>query len=737
MSRTSIVLFSVVLSLAAFIAFFERGTLSTGEREGRKGRILDSFVRDRVTRIELQRKGVTTVLTKVPANLDDQFDVGGWRVDQPYSAKADQNSVDNLLGALEYFEARRSLGDLSPKEREAFGLTHPRYRVAFVVGRERVAFSIGGSAADGGAYLALQNPPRAYVVGKDVVEALDHDAADFHSKELHQGASIHTLVRLGLLDASGPRSVEKRDGFFWLTTPFQSLVAEPALRGVIDGLDGLRASRYVAPASSDLAPYGLATPGFTLTLVSRVYDVKVKNKTHEEKLELQLGGACAGHAGESYLRVDGGAIFCALDSDLAKLKARATELRETRLLPLEDAEIHGVQIVSGASELVLTESGNDVLYRASQHGHETGKGIADRAALSDWYKALRSTTISDFSPPTAADSQARAASPVEVTFKQGKDQPSYTLRLLASDQADALATRLSESTLLHLPLGARDLLSTSAVRFRKRQLIDEDETHFTQFVVTRSDGVTETVHKTAGAYELSGPCAGVAQRSSVEELLRLTSKLAAVRFVTDSAKPEHGFNPPYRVLRIEYKRGESVATHRLELGAALGDEGRFARLDGDPAVFLVANPIAQKLDAPLLSRDTLALPLDHLASFELSAAHASVHVERRGETFAIVGGAADTARAERLARVLATLHAAAVAGYGKPSSAAGFDKPELRVGARLSDGQEVSLLFGGAVPGGADSPQVFVRRSGVDATFQVPRSVVDALLGREPAKSAG
>jgi hypothetical protein len=734
MSRTSIVLFSVVLALAGFIAFFERGTLSTGEREGRKGRILDSFVRDRVTHIELQRKGVTTALTKVPANPDDQFDVGGWRVDQPYSAKADSTSVDNLLGALEYFEARRSLGELSAKEREEFGLTRPRYRVAFLVGRERVAFSVGGVAADGGAYLELQNKPLAYVVGKDVVEALDHDAADFHTKELHQGASVHTLVRLSLLDASGERSVEKRAGFYWLKTPFQSLVSEPALRSLIDALDALRASRYVAPGTSDLAPYGLATPLFTLRLTSRVYDVKAKGKTHDEKLELRLGGPCLGHANESYLLVDSGAVSCALDSDLAKLKASAAELRETRLLPLEDNEIHGLRIVSGNSELVLTEADKDVLYRTADHGHETGKGKVDPAALRDWYKVLRSTTISGFTPPTAADSHG-SGSAIEATFSEGKDQPSYTLRLLAGDQPDTVATRLDETTLLHVPVTTRDLLSPSAVRFRKRQVTDEDETLFSQFVLTRPNGVTETVRKSAGGYELSGPCDGVAQRSSVEDLLRLTSKLEAVRFVADVARPEHGFNPQYRTLRVEYKRGANLIAHRLEFGAAAGDEGRFARLDADPAVFVVSNAIAQKLDAPLLSRDSIALPLEGLKSFELSSARGAVRVERRGDAFAMLAGPADPTRAERLARVLATLHASVVLSYGKPSGAEGFDKPELRVVAQLADGKEVSLSFGGAVPGAGE--QVFVRRSGIDATFEVPRAVVDALLDREPAKSAG
>ena len=54
MARTTIVLGISAVLLLAFILVFERGSLSTHEREARKGRILDRFVRDRVTRIELQ-----------------------------------------------------------------------------------------------------------------------------------------------------------------------------------------------------------------------------------------------------------------------------------------------------------------------------------------------------------------------------------------------------------------------------------------------------------------------------------------------------------------------------------------------------------------------------------------------------------------------------------------------------------------------------------------------------------
>src|SRR6185312_14244559 len=131
MGRSSIVLVVVALGLLGFIWFFERGSLSTTERELRKGRVLESFVRDRVTRVELQRRGVTTVLVKVPPNPNDPLDLGGWEVAAPYKAKADSAEIDGLLSSLEWAEARRSLGSANAKELQQFGLDAPRYRVRF------------------------------------------------------------------------------------------------------------------------------------------------------------------------------------------------------------------------------------------------------------------------------------------------------------------------------------------------------------------------------------------------------------------------------------------------------------------------------------------------------------------------------------------------------------------------------------------------------------------------------
>ncbi|HEX4352310.1 MAG TPA: DUF4340 domain-containing protein, partial [Polyangiales bacterium] len=501
---------------------------------------------------------------------------------------ADHVVVDNLLGALEYFEPRRTLGPLSDAERARFGLTKPRFRVAFTIGRDRVSFRVGSPAADGGTYLELVGKS-GYVVGKDFVEVLDHDASEYHAKELHEGVSVHSMEHLTLRDATGERSIEKHSGFYWMTTPFVGMVSEPKLRGVIDGFDGLRASRYVAEASKDLAPYGLATPRFELSLTSRVFDpkAKVKGQAHEEKLDLRIGAACSGHGAESYLEVNDGPIFCGLDADLVKMKKSASELRETRALPLEDGDIHGVRIVAGDGELVLTESGNDTLFRQLDHGHEVKKGMVDPAALHDWYAQLRGLNAAQFLPPSAAGAKPI----VEATFKQGKDEPDYVLRLFGGSATETLATRLDDPALLQLPATARALVSTTPVRFRKRELSDEDETKFLSVRVRHPNGVEETVRKNVdGRFELSGPVVGTADRMRVDEVVHALSKLAALRFVSESALPDQGLSTPHSLIAIEYQQGDKIASHRLELGSSSA-EGRFARLDGDPAVFLIATAV--------------------------------------------------------------------------------------------------------------------------------------------------
>jgi hypothetical protein len=503
------------------------------------------------------------------------------------------------------------LGDASAAERARFGLEAPRYRVTFLAGGQRSGFSIGGPASDGsGAYLKARDSGAVYVVGKDLLEALDHAPQDFHDKNLHEGVTFYTLDRLTLSTAgSAERRIARRDGFVWLEQPYTALAGTAELSALMNALDGLRAARYVGETASPT--FGLATPRFSLTLESLVFDRaskdrdKGKNKRTRERLELRFGSACPDHPDESYVQLNGGTVYCTADAEQKKLDVSADLLRETRVLPLEDSAITGATLSDGVRELTLQTKEQATRVRVTEHGRELQSGEADMSALSEWYAALRGLKIESFAALDANQRGQLEKSGLTAAFARGKDEPSYTMRISQPDAA--IATRLNEAALLALPESARSLFAISAARFRKKRVVDEDESRFSALSLTTGAGGSERIVKDKQGYAPAASAAGTVDRARVDELLRLVSKLDAVSFVADAPLPEHGLATPYRTLHVEYTvdKGKTRA-HTLVLGAPSGPAGRFAKLDTDPSVFVVANSLASKLDSALVERPAAA-----------------------------------------------------------------------------------------------------------------------------------
>jgi len=130
--KVSIVLGIVALLLLGYILVFERGSLGTRELEARQGSALPQLIRDRVVKLEVQHKGVTTVLER---KLDGTDEEALWHVTAPYQAEADSDAVDTLMGDLEWLHPKRTLRDVSAEDLERFGLTKPRYRAWLTLSR--------------------------------------------------------------------------------------------------------------------------------------------------------------------------------------------------------------------------------------------------------------------------------------------------------------------------------------------------------------------------------------------------------------------------------------------------------------------------------------------------------------------------------------------------------------------------------------------------------------------------
>src|SRR5689334_15568709 len=149
--RTSLLLGVVAALLLGYVLLVERGGVSSGEIEQHKDSAVPELVRARIARIEIQRKGVTTVLVRNPDESDER---GLWRVEAPFAAKADGEVVDGVLNAFDFVTSRRRIEGISATDRKRFGLDAPRYRVKVTVGKTLVPIAIGNDSARGdGVYL--------------------------------------------------------------------------------------------------------------------------------------------------------------------------------------------------------------------------------------------------------------------------------------------------------------------------------------------------------------------------------------------------------------------------------------------------------------------------------------------------------------------------------------------------------------------------------------------------------
>jgi hypothetical protein len=169
--------------------------------------------------------------------------------------------------------------------------------------------------------------------------------------------------------------------------------------------------------------------------------------------------------------------------------------------------------------------------------------------------------------------------------------------------------------------------------------------------------------------------------------------------------------------------GDETVT--LELGAA-GEGGRFARLKGDPEVFIAPARLWDQLEHPLASRTALAVPLEEIRSVELSSGERSAKVSGDGKSFQSETLDADASAA--LAEAVATLRASAVTGYGAAAATDGLAAPHARVvvGYERDGAAGTREILIGAPSEGQGGRHA--RRADLDAGFVLPSEQVEALL---------
>ncbi|MFI5306377.1 MAG: DUF4340 domain-containing protein, partial [Polyangiales bacterium] len=220
---------------------------------------------------------------------------------------------------------------------------------------------------------------------------------------------------------------------------------------------------------------------------------------------------------------------------------------------------------------------------------------------------------------------------------------------------------------------------------------------------------------------------------AMSELTRALSSLTAVRFASDEAQAQHGLAAPDLVVTIERAAptaGTALARTVLRVGAPAAGGGRYAELQGERGVFVLPDALVRVVSERLVSRTSLATPLERIATLHLETRGHELGIERDGAGWKSTGAPASFApsTAFALAQAVATLRAIRVTGYGPALRDQGFGAPFARLtvverNSASAAPQSHVLLLGGEAGEGAR----YARLATEPVTFVLPKASVAEL----------
>jgi hypothetical protein len=555
--RVVSVLASIVVALSAYLFFFERGQLTSKEVGDRRGRALDTFVRDHVEELTVIHGAQTLRFARKRLATGE---LGAFALAEPREMPADENAVDSLVGELEWLSVRRSLDGVSARDLTEFGLESPSftvdYRVAGTVHRLRV----GKPDVHGESYYALlDDAPRVMLLPKTLVEALDHTPGHFRSKQF-LGDITSAWVRKLEIEAGGARiSLEKQGGRFWVADAPRSFADDERVANLVAALDRLRATRFVEGEALERLNAPSLVPVSHTTLKTVPDDAREDQKP--EAFTLTVFGACPEHADERVARAgEHGDFVCVLTSDIQDL-LDVQDLRETHLLPATPEDVVSIQL-GGAGTQIAVKRKDGAWQSAS------GPKVESKA-IDGWLMALRAERGTYVAP-----SEFRAGDRTLTLGLSGDRRVAMAFSSLPSGELGVV--REHEAMALRFGGDSPLLTNALAARFANVAPWDQRKPSEVQSVVAQVGRTSRALTLVDGRFCTGPRNEPVADTFRVRELVRQGLKWEARVYVGESGPTIHGFADPEASLTLRLAPDQRL---HMDVGEACAD-GRYVIVDG-------------------------------------------------------------------------------------------------------------------------------------------------------------
>jgi len=347
------------------------------------------------------------------------------------------------------------------------------------------------------------------------------------------------IMRLTIRRKDTPQvDLSRSDPGAWQITAPQALAADQeSVSGVLSTLSSLNADRLLEEKTSDISPYGLASPGLEL-------DITLKDNKSQKLL---IGDQTP--AGNSYYvaLADDPRVFTLAAYNKTSLDKTANDLRDRRLFTADFDKVSQIELVNQKPDRK-----QDITFAREKDAWQILKPKPYRAETYQVDDLVRALKEARFDAPSDADATKAAAafksaSPlvtVKITGASGTQQ--VELRN-AKDACYAKSSVLSGVYKVAVTLGTS--LDKSLDDFRNKKLFD--------FAYEEPDKIE--IHDGAKAYFLThsgsdwwGPDGKKVEEASAEALVGKLRDLTADQF------PDSGFASPALELTVTSKDGKRV-----------------------------------------------------------------------------------------------------------------------------------------------------------------------------------
>lgn len=675
----------------------------------RNRKIIDSAGAD-LARIDVIRPGETVTLEQSK---------GDWKLTSPAAAPADKSKAGILADDLGRLEAVEFVTDHTTPEDldKKFGLTKPALtaKIAFADAKKPAqTLLVGKSQSDKGDYFAkLAGGTDIFTIRKDIFETLNRDALAYRPLQIlqKQPADIHEVV----IQKDGPAYTLKRDGAVWkLTGPFDATVKAEQVGPLADELANLKAEKYAAISSKDLAAFGLDKPYLRVTIPASAPPKPEPGKPPvAAKAETILVGKPTPD-GKGRYATQGGTegVWILTDKAVALLDHPALDYLDRNVLEIDEAQV--LKIAGKAFTLDRKESGWQVTASPAPAFPATPAAAATFLAAATHVHASRFASYGP-KPDLAKYELDKPLAVVTVDLKPGpagKPQK-HTIAIgkrTENGNSDRYALVDSGPGVIVVPPTIWQPLNDTYLAFVDPNLLKLDPARITA-VVRKEDNKSLELARKENAWEVKTSSTTKGDTATINELVRELATLKVIRVVAYPAKDmlPYGLDKPSDIitLRGTGPDGKPLSTD-IEIGKPTADglagQGRFVRVGKGTTVGVLSLDLAAKLLAgPLEYRDRNLVNLADIDRVDLVRGN-------RKAAFTLANGAWRMTEPVEVATepeiqdfVNSVSHLRAdrlVADSGADLKQYGLENPTARWHFQAKDKRSIDLLIGKPGPGG-------------------------------------